>query len=618
MRKKILKKLILIVATSTVAITAGVIESSSASAKTKTTAVSASKQQLIDVVLKPRSQKKLDQFVYQSVDPTAKNYRKFVTSGQFADKFGQPTKNVQKIRHYLNRYHLKTVVYRGNLVMAVKGSTKNIQKAFKVKLVNVSKNKTTYQKTTKKPTIPKSFSKSILAVMGLSTYTTVSKSSLTYKPASLYTRAAVGLSQTEVAKRYSPAKFIGHYGVSKLYDNGSTGRSKTIGIISFANYHSSDAYRFWNGMGIDVKSNRLSTYRTNGYRGTWDGYNETTTDIEQAGAVAPDSNIRAYIGKPNITGMVNSLAAATGQNTVDVLSLSWGQSEAQLAYEIKQGVTPAKYNQIMNLLFEQAAAQGISVFAASGDNGAYDGISGGSTALSVDTPANSPFVTAVGGTTLPRTYNVNKQTVQIDKERAWASEFLYPQYKNQQFNGFEDWVQTFFAGGGGGFSRYNAVPKYQSGFSGVGTYDATRLWSFKNGKAKLLDKPVAVSGKAKGRNVPDLSANADPNTGYAIFITPKKDSSATGEWEVSGGTSVVAPQMAAASILMSNNTSGRLGFWNPQIYRFAAQTNSPFTVLDSRTNNTNLYYTGQPGKLYNQATGLGTVDFNKLDKLFNS
>lgn len=617
MQKQLLKKLIV---TAVAGITFSALmgmSGSSVSAKTKAVAVSSHKQQLVDVVLKPKSQTNLNRFVYETVDPANSNYHKFVGAGDFASRFGQPTKNIQKLKHYLKQHHLKSAVYRGNLVMVVKGSTKNIQKAFKVKLVNVTKNKKiAYQKTTKKPSLPKSVSHSVLAIMGLSNYSTVSKSTREFRPSSLYARAASGLSQSELTKHYSPTKFVNRYGVSSLYQNGSTGRSKTIGVISFANYHPSDAYRYWNGMGIDVKNNRLSTYRTNGYKGSWDGYNETTTDVEQAGAIAPDSNIRTYIGRSDITGMVNSLAAAVGQNVADVLSLSWGQSEAQVAYEIKQGVTPTKYNQIMNLLFEQAAAQGMSVFAASGDNGAYDAISGGDTSLSVDTPANSPYVTAVGGTTLPRTYTSDNKTIKVTSERAWGAEFLYPFYKDQKINGFENWVDAFFAGGGGGFSKYNAVPKYQAGFSGVGTYDATRLWSFKNGNAKLLTTPANVSGKSKGRNMPDLAANADPNTGYSVFITPKSDSSATGEWEITGGTSVVAPQMAAASVLMSNNSSGRLGFWNPQIYRFAAQSNSPFTVLDSRTNNTNLFYTGQPGKRYNQATGLGTVNFNKLDKLF--
>ncbi|EEI23397.1 protease pro-enzyme activation domain-containing protein, partial [Lentilactobacillus hilgardii] len=231
MQKQTLKKLIAMV-TFVLAFTVliGVTNGTPVSAKSSTTNVSGSKQQLVDIVLKPKSQKKLDQFVYQSVDPTSSNYRKFVSSGQFASKFGQSTKNMQKLRQYLKKYHLRTEVYRGNLVMAVKGSTRNVQKAFKVKLVMVSKNKIRYQKTTKKPTVPKSVSKSILAIMGLSSYSTVSNSSREFRPTSLYNRSATTLSQGEIAKHYSPSKFVNRYGISQLYNNGSTGRSKTIGI----------------------------------------------------------------------------------------------------------------------------------------------------------------------------------------------------------------------------------------------------------------------------------------------------------------------------------------------------------------------------------------------------
>lgn len=581
----------------------------------QTSEVADSKQQLIDIVLKPKSQSDLDSFVYHSVDPTSRYYRKFITPKTFANRFGQRTTKITKIRQYLHQHHLKASVYGGNLVMVVKGSTKNIENAFKVHLVNVHDNGLTYQKSKGAPKLPKSISKSVYAVFGLSTYSPFSTTQSLIKPASFYTAAQSNSSQPA---KYSPQKFVCRYNLGSLYANGSSGRSKTIGIISFANFHPNDVYRYWDGEGINTKNNRLSIYRTNGYKGTWDGYDETTMDVEQAGAIAPDANIKTYLAQSNITGMVNSIAAAAGQNAVDALSLSWGQSEAQVAYEIKQGITPKKYNQILNLLFEQAAAQGISVFTASGDNGAYDGIATGMTnGLSVDTPSNSPYVTAVGGTTLPKTYTVNKKKVTITKERAWGSEFLYPNYKHQHFFSRLDMIQSYFSGGGGGFSKYNGVPKYQAGVSGVGTYDATKLWTFKKGQPTLLKKPQTISGKRSGRNVPDISANADPFTGYSMFITPKKNSGSKGEWEVSGGTSVVAPQMAAASVLMADNSVGRLGFWNPQIYRFARSSDSPFTPLDSRSNNTNLYYTGQPGKLYNQATGLGTVNFTKLEKAFN-
>lgn len=584
-----------------------------------TSNVSDSKQQLVDIVLRPKSQKSLHKFVYDSVNPSSESYRKFVTPSTFSKRFGKSPKQIKALQSYLRKHHLKVETYKGNLIMVVRGSTQNIEKAFKVNLVNVNNGEVKYQKANRNPQLPKKLSKVVYTVFGLSNYSPFSSYKTQYEPSSLHTRAA-NASVSTTTKKYSPTRFVRRYNLQSLYDNGATGRSKTIGIISFANFHPNDVYRYWDDEGIDVKSNRLSVYRTNGFKGTWDGYDETTIDVEQAGAIAPGSNIRTYIARPNITGMVNSIAAAVGQNVADTLSLSWGQSEAQVAYEMKQGITPKKYNQIMNLLFEQAAAQGMSVFTATGDNGAYDGITTGLTSgLSVDTPSNSPYVTAVGGTTLPKTYTVNKKKVSINKERAWGADFLYPNYKRQRFFGNLDMLQSFFAGGGGGFSKYNAVPSYQRGISGVGTYDATNLWKFKYGRPELLKKPVNKSGKSSGRNLPDVSANADPNTGYSMFITPKNNRPSKGQWLITGGTSVVAPQMAAASVLISDfNTNGRLGFWNPQIYRFAKRTDSPFKPLDSRTNNTNLYYTGQPGKIYNQATGLGTVDFTVLNKAFNN
>jgi hypothetical protein len=75
--------------------------------------------------------------------------------------------------------------------------------------------------------------------------------------------------------------------------------------------------------------------------------------------------------------------------------------------------------------------------------------------------------------------------------------------------------------------------------------------------------------------------------------------------------------MAGASAVMNSGRSTRIGFWNPQIYKFAQETDSPFNVLADTTSN-NLYYTGQPGKLYNQASGLGTINFAKLNAKFNS
>lgn len=582
-------------------------------AKTKVNNVSNNKNQSIDIVLKSKNPSAMGSMAYQTVNSGSKSYHKFLTPKQFASKYGQSNSKVKAIQRYLTKYHLKTKVYSGNLIMRVNGSTKNINKAFNTKLVNVKTSTLTYQKPSKTPKLPGKLNSSIYSLVGMSTYVSFNnyaqKNDAKMNPSSFIKRSANSLSTTN-----SPQKFAKLYDLDSLYAKNYTGKGKTIGIITFANYHPSDAYTYWKSENIPAKSKRISVYRTDGYKGSWDGSDESTMDVEQAGAVAPKANIRTYIGQSSIIGMVNSIASANSENKVDTLSISWGQSESRVAKDIKLGVTPKKYNQILNILFQQAAIQGISTFAASGDNGAYDGIlDGSSSGLAVDTPANSAYVTSVGGTTLPKTYRVNKRNYSVTKERAWGNEFLYPNYNHQHFYSQYQFLSSYFAGGGGGFSKYNSTPKYQRGFSGVGTYDATKLWNISKGKLSLLSKPQQKSGKSNGRNVPDLSANADPNTGYSAYIS----SGSKGNWYIVGGTSVTAPQMAAASTVLSQSNQTRLGFWNPQIYKFAKRSNSPFHALNDRNNNTNLYFTGQPGKLYNQATGLGTVNFSLLDKAFN-
>ena len=69
---------------------------------------------------------------------------------------------------------------------------------------------------------------------------------------------------------------------------------------------------------------------------------------------------------------------------------------------------------------------------------------------------------------------------------------------------------------------------------------------------------------------------------------------------------------------MNSGRTTSIGFWNSQIYKFAQQTDTPFNPLNDANNNNNLFYTGQPGTLYNQATGLGTINFDKLYQDFNN
>jgi Predicted protease len=120
-----------------------------------------------------------------------------------------------------------------------------------------------------------------------------------------------------------------------------------------------------------------------------------------------------------------------------------------------------------------------------------------------------------------------------------------------------------------------------------------------------------TSGSSSGRAEPDVSADADPYTGYLLY---EPSAGAGNELQAGwGGTSFVAPQFNGSTAVMDQALGHRVGFVNPVMYRPAAGHHSPLNPLNtSGTSNDNLFYTGTAGTRYNPATGLGTPDFGAL------
>ncbi len=120
------------------------------------------------------------------------------------------------------------------------------------------------------------------------------------------------------------------------------------------------------------------------------------------------------------------------------------------------------------------------------------------------------------------------------------------------------------------------------------------------------------------RALPDLSADADPFSGYLAY-GPATTTTAMGLGGGWGGTSFVGPQLNGATAVIESVLHHRVGFWNPSIYSFAKQKSSPFTTLDqSGTQNDNLFYTGTPGTVYNPASGLGVPNLAALASDFGA
>jgi kumamolisin len=245
-------------------------------------------------------------------------------------------------------------------------------------------------------------------------------------------------------------------------------------------------------------------------------------------------------------------------------------------------------------------------------------------------PDDSPYTTSAGGTTLGGTIPLSSTvSATIPAERAWGYDWLWPYYylftdpsTGQPFTSEQQFVETeAIGGGGGGFSVDEPTPWYQDlvpsahHFSAVEYLTPTdyqqafglslpTAWNFN-------PSPSVTSGFGTGRVTPDVSADADPFTGYLLYFSEfTSGGSLQAGW---GGTSFVAPQFNGATALIDSALGHRVGFWNTSIYRFATQWHSPFTPLDTAgTSNDNLYYTGTPGQLFNVGTGLGTPDFARL------
>ena len=243
----------------------------------------------------------------------------------------------------------------------------------------------------------------------------------------------------------------------------------------------------------------------------------------------------------------------------------------------------------------------------------------------MDNPGDSPWATTAGGTTLPGTIPLSKTgSAHIPAQRAWGWDWLWPHFASFGATSESSFAFAQAAGGGGGFSSGIPMPRYQRLIPGINQFsDAQYLRPIDPmpfGSESLPTKwafnpaPSVSTGTSFGRAVPDVSTDADPFTGYEEYFTGFTGNPLEDGW---GGTSFVAPQLNGATAVIDQAVGHRVGFWNPSIYRWAAGPHSPFHSLDSASaSNTNLFYTGTPGHVFNPASGLGTPNLAMLARDF--
>ncbi|TGA97121.1 peptidase S53 [Sporolactobacillus shoreae] len=569
----------------------------------------------VDIILKASNEVQLQKYIDQTVDPGSKNYHKYLTVKQFRDSFGASSQSVKDLTEYLKNYQIDSKVYPDNLVVTATGTVGDFNKALSVNVQKAKYKGKTFHATKKGPKAPRYIARHVLAILGLSDYSSLTPNAVK-QPMKLTSNAGTG------PLNLDPADLIKQYNVGPLYDKGYTGKGQTIDIVTLANFNPEDAYEFWKEEGITTKPGRINVKPIDG-GSDYNGYEETSLDVEQSGALAPQADINVYVGPNTDPGFVDAFASAINENEASQISVSWGLSETAIAAGVQQQIEDPAYAQVFNQLFEQAASQGISMFASAGDAGAYDATRDtGTYNLAVDNPADSPYITAAGGTTLPWSYTTRTGVnIDVTKERAWGWDYLYPYFDSLGLNNPDGWLNYYFVGGGGGFSTIFKTPDFQKGVSGVNRFTAVEQWQPSSDFSSVTRPatPQLVTGSGTGRNLPDVSLNADPYTGYKVYLSDPGEPGTNAGYVTFGGTSVVSPQLAGLTALMNSDREAPIGFWNDQIYRFAKGYNSPFHPLNSAgSDNDNLFFTGTPGTIYNQSTGLGTIDFTKLDQAFSN
>jgi subtilase family serine protease len=547
----------------------------------------------VTVTLKPRDPAALAAYARLVSTPGSSVYRRYLTPAQFASRFGATAAQVRAVRDSLGARGLTPgPTSSGSLSIPVIATAAQLQRAFSISLRELSlPGRRTAVAASAVAAFDAGGAGAVQSVLGLDTaseaHPLLLRPSLSPSaPAIARPRVVTGgpqpcaqaLTAASGQSAYTADQIASAYGFSGLYGAGDQGAGVTIAIYELEPDAPSDiaAYQACYGTHATV-----SYIPVDGGVGTGPGSGEAALDIENAIGLAPAANVLVYQG-PNTgsgapgSGPYDTFSVIINQDRANVISTSWGECEAMLG----QADAIAE-----NTLFQQAAAQGESIVAASGDSGSEDCDAGGAlpqTQLGVDDPASQPDVTGVGGTSLQALGPRPSETV-------WSSDA----------GPIGPLVEP--GAGGGGVSSFWSMPASQ--------LDA--------GAAVGVRSAAAGSGCSLPggycREVPDVSADADPSTGYVIYWNGA--GSVAGQpsgWQGIGGTSAGAPLWAALLALVDASPAcggAPVGYANPALYR--AATSSYANDFNDVTTGDNDYTDTNDGRYaatrgYDLATGLGT------------
>jgi subtilase family serine protease len=484
----------------------------------------------LTVALAPSDPAELEAFATAVSTPGSPSFHQYLDVPQFVQRFSPTPAQIGAVQTALRGAGLEVGEPTANhLTLPVSGSAAEVESAFRLSLsqVQLAGGRSAHLNQ-QAPSLPSAVAPYVQGVIGLDNLASYEpqRGSDEFAPAEAATGSATPAPQVVTggpqpcAEAQAIKRFGGHtadeiastYQLSSLYGAGNLGAGQTIALVEYEPYQPSDIATYQACYGTNVP---VTPVNVDGGPGPYLGHDgEAALDIEQVIGLAPAASVLVYQAPNRFGAGVDVLSAMTSENRAKVISVSWGLCEQ---FSSRSAV------EAENTLLQEAAAQGQSFFASSGDSGS-EGCTRANpkeTSLSAENPASQPFATGVGGTSL--------QPTGPAPETLWN-------------NGYE-------AATGGGVSRWT-MPTYQSGAAAplqvIGPYSAL------------------CSGSTYCREVPDVAANADEDTGYIVY--------AENHWVQVGGTSAAAPLWAALTALVNATPACRgrtIGFANPALYAIA-------------------------------------------------
>ncbi|MFP5228703.1 MAG: protease pro-enzyme activation domain-containing protein [Acidobacteriota bacterium] len=566
----------------------------------------------------------LDALVAAQQTPGSPWYHMWLTPAQYASRFGLSDADLARVQQWLESQGFNIGrVSNSHTSITFSGTAAQIESAFQTELHQYQIGSTTHFANATELTIPAALSGIVRSVGNLDDF----RPKPQFRPSA--SSVLPSFTSGQSGNHYlTPADVGTIYDIAAAWNSGYTGTGQTIAVVGQSQIAVADIEAFQSAAGLTVKDPKTTLVPNTGSAVVSSGdESESDLDLEYAAGIAPGATINfVYVGNNQNSNVFNALQYAVDNKLAPIISISYGVCEPNLP-----SATYTSWEGVM----EQAASQGQTVVAASGDagsTGCYNPtskspVTAAMEVLAVNYPASSAYAVGVGGTEFPAgdvvaantTYwksasgsDVVGSALSYIPEQAWNDD--------SATTGQNYGAQYAISAGGGGISTLTARPGWQTGVPGI-----------PSGSFRL---------------VPDISLSSSPNNAPYLYCTSDSSSWSSGQkascnagfrdsstqaLTTAGGTSFATPIVAGMlAILAQKENSSGFGVANTTLYALAASSSTYGSAFHDITSGGNQCTAGgsfcsssgasqyAAGTGYDEATGLGSVDFSNLMGVWGS